>query len=133
MLITAPNLFLLDKIVASVNSVSNWPYFVPAWFWVAFDGYSHSQTSSHPTYNEPQLLPKLPLENVSLSCDVFNSYLINLFIFCWRNSVVIILQQKILIWIPLNLLEGVYSPPHFIFSTYDQFDLWPGVQNIVCV
>lgn len=86
------NVFPIDKTVACVNS--NWPYFVLPWFSVPFEGYSHFQTYNHPTYNEPQLLPKLPLENINLPCDVFNSCLLNVFIFCWRNSVVIILQQK---------------------------------------
>jgi hypothetical protein len=30
---------------------------------------------------------------------------------------------------PFNLLEDVFQP-HIWFSTYDQFDLWPGVQKI---
>jgi len=28
-----------------------------------------------------------------------------------------------------NCIIVLHIPPHFVFSTYDQFNLWPVVQN----
>jgi len=39
--------------------------------------------------------------------------------------------ERVLLWISLDLVLGVHSTS-LVFSTYDQFDLWPGVQNIFC-
>ena len=58
------------------------------------------------------------------SCCIFDRYLVHLFIFHWRNAVLIILQQKnYFLESPLDLLEISFSPMN------DKFDLWPDIQE----
>ena len=51
------------------------------------------------------------------SCNVFNNYLINLFILCWRTLFLIFYNRKTTyINPPISLMEGVYSTSYLIFD-----------------
>jgi hypothetical protein len=78
--------------------------------------------------NDKHFLKKISIQT---TINIFFLWHIKLsdspFYTCWRNSVLTILQQK-------DYLSGfpstywrVYIPPHFVFLTNDQSDLWPHV------